>query len=239
MERTLKNLTKAFIGESMARNRYTFYAKIASKEGYEQISAIFLETAEHEKTHAKRLFEHIQELKEKLSDNEKIIVESEVPTTYDTTIENLKSAINGEHYEHSSMYPEFAKIAKEEGLHQIAIRLSAIAKAEKHHEERYIKLLKELEKGIIFKKSKEKEIYKCNVCGNIVEVLHDGKGTLVCCNQNMILQKENTMDASVEKHIPIIEKNFVKPGDKPLAKFCFTPSYARAYCNLHGLWKSK
>ena len=74
MERTLKNLTKAFIGESMARNRYTFYAKIASKEGYEQISAIFLETAEHEKTHAKRLFEHIQELKEKLSDNEKIIV---------------------------------------------------------------------------------------------------------------------------------------------------------------------
>src|SRR3989339_661259 len=127
MERTLKNLTKAFIGESMARNRYTFYAKIASKEGYEQISAIFLETAEHEKTHAKRLFEHIQELKEKLSDNEKIIVESEVPTTYDTTIENLKSAINGEHYEHSSMYPEFAKIAKEE------------------------------EQGIIFKKSKEKE----------------------------------------------------------------------------------
>src|SRR3989339_236569 len=91
----------------------------------------------------------------------------------------------------------------------------------------------------INKMTNKKEIYKCNVCGNIVEVLHDGKGTLVCCNQNMILQKENTMDASVEKHIPIIEKNFVKPGDKPLAKFCFTPSYARAYCNLHGLWKSK
>ena len=176
MERTLKNLTKAFIGESMPRNRYTFYAKIASKEGYEQISAIFLETAEHEKTHAKRLFEHIQELKEKLSDNEKIIVESEVPTTYDTTIENLKSAINGEHYEHSSMYPEFAKIAKEEGLHQIAIRLSAIAKAEKHHEERYIKLLKELEKETIFKKSKEKE-WVCRECG----YTHTGKEAPLKC----------------------------------------------------------
>lgn len=170
MKQTIKNLTKAFIGESQARNRYNFYAKVAKKEGYEQISAIFLETSDNERVHAKRLFEHIQELKEKLGDNEKIIVEAEAPTTYNTTIENLKASINGEHFEHEEMYPEFAKVAEEEGLPKIAERLNAIAKAEKHHEERYKKLLKELEAQTIFKKQEEVE-WTCRECGHT----HKGK----------------------------------------------------------------
>ena len=170
MKQTIKNLTKAFIGESQARNRYNFYAKVAKKEGYEQISAIFLETSDNERVHAKRLFEHIQELKEKLGDNEKIGVEAEAPTTYNTTIENLKASINGEHFEHEEMYPGFAKVAEEEGLPKIADRLKAIAKAEKHHEERYKKLLKELEAQTIFKKQEEVE-WTCRECGHT----HKGK----------------------------------------------------------------
>jgi len=170
MEKTIQNLTKAFIGESQARNRYTFYAKVAKKEGYEQVAEIFLKTAEQEKAHAKRLFEHIQDLKKKLGEHEEIKVEATAPTTYDTTIENLKAAINGEHYEHKDMYPEFARIAEEEGLHEIANRLQAIAKAEKHHEERYEKLLDQLEAGTVFKKSEETE-WACRECGYI----HIGK----------------------------------------------------------------
>jgi len=158
---TIKNLTKAFIGESQARNRYTFYAKIAKKEGYEQIAGIFLETAEQEKTHAKRLFEHIQELK---TNGEEINVEATAPINYGTTQENLQAAIDGEHYEHSEMYPGFAKIAEEENLLDIATRLRAIAIAEKHHEERYKKLLKQLKTGTIFKKQQEVE-WVCRECG--------------------------------------------------------------------------
>jgi len=166
MEETLKNLCKAFIGESQARNRYTYYAKIAQKEGYEQIAEIFLLTADQEKTHAKRLFEHIQELKEKLNlkKDEEIKVESSVPSTYGTTEENLQAAINGEHYEYSEMYPEFAKIAKKEGLTKISIRLKNIAKAEEHHEARYKKLLEQLKARTLFKKSK-KVWWVCRECG--------------------------------------------------------------------------
>ena len=145
MNQTIQNLTKAFIGESQARNRYTFYAKVAKKQGYEQIAGIFLETAEHEKTHAKRLFEHIQELNKGKMDE--IKVEAAAPTVYGKTIENLKAAIAGEHYENSKMYPKFAKIAEKEGLTKIAARLRSIAQAEKHHEERYKKLLKILKTG--------------------------------------------------------------------------------------------
>jgi rubrerythrin len=147
MEKTLQNLIKAFIGESQARNRYNFYAKIAKKEGYEQISSIFTETAEQEKTHAKRLFEHIQELKKELGKNEPIMVEAEASTVYGTTAENLKAAIEGETYEKEKMYPEFAQIAQEEKLPKIATRLRSIAKAEDHHRDRYQKLLEQLEAG--------------------------------------------------------------------------------------------
>lgn len=167
MKETIKNLTKAFIGESQARNRYTYYAKIARKEGFEQVAEIFLISAENEKVHAKRLFEHIQELKEKSDENlEEITVEAVAPTTYGDTIQNLKAAIAGEHYEHSSMYPEFAKVADEEGLPTICIRLKSIAKAELHHEERYKKLLEVIESGTVFKKDKE-VWWTCRECGYV------------------------------------------------------------------------
>ncbi len=165
MQKTIRNLTKAFIGESQARNRYTFYAKVAKKEGYEQIAGIFLETAEQEKTHAKRLFEHIQELKEKEGKKgEEIQVEAAAPTIYENTAENLKAAIAGENYEYTDMYPEFAKTAQEEGLDKIAARMRSIAVAEQHHEERYKKLLEQVEAGTVFKKEKE-TIWICRECG--------------------------------------------------------------------------
>ncbi|NQU82394.1 MAG: rubrerythrin family protein [Parcubacteria group bacterium] len=161
MQKTLENLTKAFIGESQARNRYSFYAKVAKKEGFEQIAEIFLITAENEKAHAKRLFEHIQEIKK---DNEEVQVEAVAPTVYGTTAENLKASIAGENYEYTQMYPEFAEIAEQEGLSDIALRLKAIAKAEKHHEERYISLLKQVENNTVFKKEQEVE-WVCRECG--------------------------------------------------------------------------
>lgn len=171
---TIKNLVKAFIGESQARNRYTFYAKIAGKEGYEQISEIFLITADNEKEHAKRLFEHIQELKEKgeneIENPDEITVEAVSPTVYATTAENLKAAISGENYEFTKMYPEFADVAEKENFPEIATRLRAIAVAEQHHEERYKKLLGEVEGKTVFKKENEVE-WVCRECGYV----HKGK----------------------------------------------------------------
>ncbi|MBU2545177.1 rubrerythrin family protein [Patescibacteria group bacterium] len=173
MMKTLENLTKAFIGESQARNRYTFYAKVAQKEGFEQIAGIFLETAEQEKAHAKRLFEHIQELKEDMNE---IKVEAVAPTVYDNTAENLKAAIAGEYYEYSEMYPEFVKTAEEEGLNKIAVRLRSIAMAEEHHEERYKKLLTQVENGTVFKKD-EQTVWVCRECGYV----HVGNEPPVVC----------------------------------------------------------
>ena len=162
MKETLQNLTKAFIGESQARNRYTYYAKIAQKEGFQQIGAIFLE---QEKVHAKRLFEHIQELKKEAGeDMSEIIVEAIAPVVYGTTAENLQAAINGEHYENTEMYPSFADKADEEGYSKIATRMRNIAKAEMHHEERYKKLLAEVTAGTVFKKTEEK-VWICRECG--------------------------------------------------------------------------
>lgn len=167
MKKTIENLTKAFIGESQARNRYNFYSKVAKKAGYEQISEVFLITADNERIHAKRLFEHINELKKKSGEKlDEIVVEAAAPTIFGDTIENLKAAIVGEHYENSEMYPEFAKVADEEGLADIAKRLRSIAKAEEHHEERYKKILKEVENGTVFKKDKEVE-WVCRECGYV------------------------------------------------------------------------
>jgi rubrerythrin len=126
MNETIQNLAKAFIGESQARNRYTFYAKTAKKEGYGQISSIFLETAEQEKEHAKWLFRLINQLNKDPKVDE-LTVDGVVPTTLGTTIENLKAAIAGEHYEYVTMYPEFANVAEKEGYTKIAARLRAIA----------------------------------------------------------------------------------------------------------------
>lgn len=171
MNRTIENLTKAFIGESQARNRYTFYAKIAKKEGYEQISEIFLLTAENEKEHAKWLFRMIDGLKEESDEDlDEIGVEAAAPTVLGDTVENLKAAIAGENYEHTEMYPGFAEVAEEEGYTDIAKRLRAIARAEEHHEERYNKLLAEVEGETVFKK--EKKVYwVCRKCGYV----HEGK----------------------------------------------------------------
>ncbi|MCD6410463.1 rubrerythrin family protein [bacterium] len=167
MQKTIQNLVKAFIGESQARNRYSFYAKIAKKEGFEQIAEIFLITAENEKEHAKQLFGLINELKKKTGEGlSEIKVEAVSPTIIGTTAENLKASIAGENYEHTQMYPEFAQVAEEEGLKEIAEQLRAIAIAEKHHEERYQKLLKEVEQGTVFKK--EKEVWwVCRECGYV------------------------------------------------------------------------
>lgn len=168
MKETIQNLAKAFVGESQARNRYTFYAKIAKKEGYEQIAEIFEKTAENEREHAKWLLRLINELIKKHGDVGEIKIEAPVPTTLGDTIENLKAAITGENYEYTKMYPEFAEIAEREGFPEIAARLRAIAKAEQHHEERFKKLLENLEKGTVFKK--EKKVYwVCRKCGYVHE----------------------------------------------------------------------
>jgi len=167
MQKTIENLAKAFIGESQARNRYTLYAKAAQKEGFEQIAAIFLETAEQEREHAKWLMTMIQDLKGKLDgDYSEIKVEAGVPTVLGATEENLKAAAAGENYEHTEMYPEFAKIAEEEDLPSVANRLKAIAIAEKHHEERYQKLLGQVADKSVFTKSEEVQ-WVCRKCGYV------------------------------------------------------------------------
>jgi len=165
MKRTLNNLMTAFIGESQARNRYTIYAKIASKEGYEKISQTFLVTAEQEREHAKWIFRMINDIKKKLKEpiNE-VTVHTGGPTVLGTTIENIKDAIHGENHEHTKLYPEIAKVADEEGLPEIAKRIRAIANAETHHEERYTKILKELENKSFHKKKTEVK-WICMQCG--------------------------------------------------------------------------
>ena len=168
MNETIKNLTKAFIGESQARNRYTIYAKIAAKEGFHQISQIFLETTEHEKEHAKWLFRLINKLTN--NSGEDIIVEATAPTVLKDTKENLKAAIAGEHYENTEMYPDFAEVAEQEGFHEIAKRLRSIAKAEEHHEQRYKKLLAQIEGNSVFKED-GKVYWVCMKCGYI----HNGE----------------------------------------------------------------
>ena len=143
-----KNLWTAFAGESQARNKYTYYASKAKKDGYEQIAAIFEETALNEKEHAKIWF--------------KLLHDGEVPST----IDNLKDAANGENYEWTDMYPEFAKVAREEGFTRIAYLFEAVGKIEKEHEERYKKLLENVEGGLVFSKDGDK-IWKCRNCGHI------------------------------------------------------------------------
>jgi rubrerythrin len=159
--KTEKNLLTAFAGESQARNRYTYFASQAKKEGYEQIRAIFTETADNEKEHAKRLFKYLEG------------GEAEITAAYPagiigTTKENLKAAAAGENHEYTIMYPEFAKIADEEGFSEIACVMRAIAVAEKQHEKRYLTLLGNIEKGRIFKRENV-VTWKCGNCGYIHE----------------------------------------------------------------------
>ena len=147
--KTEKNLMDAFAGESQARNKYTYFASKAKKEGYEQIAAIFQETADNEKEHAKLWF--------------KLLNGGEVPTT----VENLKAAADGENYEWTDMYERMAKEAKEEGFDRIAYLFDAVGKIEKEHEERYRALLSKVENGTVFEAG-EVKIWKCRNCGHIV-----------------------------------------------------------------------
>lgn len=169
MQETLKNLAKGFIGESQARNRYTMYSKVAQEEGFEQIAELFLVTAENEREHAKWLFRLINELKKKQGGKpDEIKVEAAAPTILGTTTENLKAAIAGEHYENSQMYPGFAAVAEKEGLKEMAARIRAISKAEEHHEERYRRLLAEVEGKTVFKKGRKVQ-WVCRKCGYVHE----------------------------------------------------------------------
>lgn len=163
MQKTIENLAKAFIGESQARNRYTMFASQAKKEGFEQIAGVFEETANQEAEHAKWLFRMICNLKGEEKSGE-IKVEAGMGFVSGTTAENLKEAINGENYEYTTMYPEFAKTAEEEGLPEVAGRLRAIAVAENHHEDRYKKLKEILDAEKVFEKE-EKTSWVCRKCG--------------------------------------------------------------------------
>ena len=147
--KTEQNLLTAFAGESPARNKYTYFASKAKKDDYEQIAAIFEETANNEKEHAKMWFKELNG--------------GSVPST----IENLKAAADGENYEWTNMYEEFAKTAEEEGFKALAIKFRQVAEIEKHHEERYRKLLKNIEDEVVFSKDDEK-IWICRNCGHIV-----------------------------------------------------------------------
>ena len=170
IKKVMTNLAKAFVGESQARNRYTFYAKIAAKEGFQGVSEIFLLTAENEKEHAKWLMRMLNAIKDKhgFESNKLENIEGEVPLTLGSTVDNLKAAIEGENFEYTEMYPSFAETAEKEGMQDIADRLRAIAKAEEHHEERFKKILKEIEGNTIFKKS-DKVYWVCGKCGYIHE----------------------------------------------------------------------
>jgi len=159
--KTEKNLLAAFAGESQARNRYTYFGSKAKKEGYEQIAAIFLETADNEKEHAKRLFKFLE--------GGEVEISAAFPAgIIGDTKENLKASAAGENYEHTKMYPEFARVAEEEGFKEIADVMRAIAIAEKGHEERYLTLRENIEKGKVFKREKIVR-WRCRNCGYIHE----------------------------------------------------------------------
>lgn len=144
---TERNLLEAFAGESQARNKYTYFASKAKKEGYEQIAALFLKTAENEKEHAKLWFKELNGIGD--------------------TAENLAAAAEGENYEWTDMYSGFAKTAEEEGFTDLAARFRLVAAIEKHHEERYRALLKNIETASVFEKS-EVKVWECRNCGHIV-----------------------------------------------------------------------
>jgi rubrerythrin len=159
--KTEKNVLGAFAGESQARNRYTYFASQAKKEGYEQISAIFTETAENEKEHAKKFFKCLEG------------GEAEITATFPagiigTTAENLKASAAGEKHEYTVLYPDAAKIADEEGFKEIALLFRNISKVEMHHEARFLMLLKLIEENKVFKKDKPVK-WKCRNCGYVYE----------------------------------------------------------------------
>lgn len=166
---TEKNLLTAFAGESQARNRYTYFASQAKKDGFVQIQSIFEETANQEKEHAKRLFKFLE--------GGEVEIKASFPAgVIGSTQENLKAGAAGEHYEHTEMYPGFAKTAREEGFEAIATVFEAIAVAEKQHEKRYLDLAANIEAGRVFKRDTE-VVWRCRNCG----YLHTGNEAPETC----------------------------------------------------------
>jgi rubrerythrin len=166
---TEKNLLKAFAGESQARNRYTFFASTAKKEGYEQIAAIFLETAENEKEHAKVFFKYLE--------GGEVEITAEYPAgKIGNTVENLLHAAEGERMEWGTLYPDFAEMAKEEGFEEVAESFTEIGEVEEEHEKRYRKLMESVKSGTVFKRAKEVK-WKCRNCGYV----HHGTEAPMTC----------------------------------------------------------
>lgn len=162
--KTEKNILTAFSGESQARNRYTYFASKAKKEGYEQISAIFTETADQEKEHAKRLFKYLE--------GGEVEITAAFPAgVIGETLANLRAAASGEAYEENDMYPSFAAVAKEEGYNEVAATFLNIAKAEGFHKRRYAKLADNIEAGLVFKRP-AKVLWRCRNCGFVFEGEH-------------------------------------------------------------------
>jgi rubrerythrin len=159
--KTEQNLLKAFAGESQARNRYTYFAKVAKKEGYEQISAIFLDTADNERVHAKTFFKFLE-------GGDLEITAAYPAGRIGNTLENLGAAAAGEKMEWETLYPEFANIAEEEGFDSVALAFTNVAKAESYHEERYRALIDNVANGNVFKKESPKR-WHCRKCGFIQE----------------------------------------------------------------------
>ena len=178
--KTAENLMKAFAGEGQARNRYSYYASQAKKDGYVQISNIFLETADNEKEHAKRFFKFLIES----LDGEAVEITASYPVALGTTEANLLAAANGENEEANELYPEFAKVAEEEGFPEVAKAFTEIAEAEERHERRYRKLLANIENDRVFKRDEVVE-WKCANCGYI----HTGKEAPAICPACIHLQE--------------------------------------------------
>lgn len=163
--KTAENLLKAFAGESQARNRYTFFASVAGKEGFNQIQALFTDTADNEKEHAKLFYKH---LAAGLADSLPATVEihAEYPVAYGTTLDNLRAAAKGENEEWSDLYPSFAKVAESEGFPEVAATFRLVAKVEEGHEARYNALAKNVADGLVFHRPETVE-WRCRNCGFI------------------------------------------------------------------------
>ena len=183
---TEKNLLTAFAGESQARNRYTYFASQAKKDGFVQMQAIFEETANQEKEHAKRLFKFLE--------GGEVEISAGFPAgKIGTTLENLKESASGENYEYTEMYPTFAKVAREEGFEDIAAVFEAIAVAEKQHEKRYLDLAANIEAGRVFKREGS-VVWRCRNCG----YLHEGESPPDTC----------PACAHAQKHFELLGENW-------------------------------
>ena len=180
---TEKNLMNSFAGESQARMRYTYFSKQAKKEGYEQIAAIFQETANQEQEHAKRMFKYLE--------GGMVEITAAFPAgVIGTTAENLKAAAEGENEEWSNMYPKFADIAEEEGFKEIATMYRMVAKAEAIHEEQYLKLLKHVSDGTVFARDEEIE-WQCRNCGYVITSKKAPKKCPACLHDQAYFEPKN------------------------------------------------